>query len=338
MKKSFTIFHSIKILLYRIIVFSALILPLSAHAEKVKSKKEDITIKFAVVNTDRIFELYKKAQEAKERFSGEVTLLKLQVDSAKSRLENEKKKFEEQKLMLSERAKTIKIEELKRREEQFNNFVKEIFGEGGKIEIKRNEIIEPITREIADKIREIAEEKNISMVFDIAKGGVLFSLPSLDITMNVVEELNSEYEELVTPQIKKKIAVLYIFPLDRAAKKENIDKTIKNYIDNVLQNKKNKVEIISSANVNNAYTQLQINQDHSLTTEESINIGRIINANLVYTGEVERKGKNIIVRINLIDITSQQNYGPKEIKVSKEEELKNAIGTAVMELFVKATE
>ena len=305
------------------------------YAEGTKEKKN---IKLAVVNTDRIFELYKKAQEAKERFSGEVTLLKMQVDSAKSALENEKKRFEEQKLMLSERARAVKIEELKRKEEQFNNFVKEIFGEGGKIEIKRNEIIEPITREIADKIREIAEDNDISMVFDISKGGVLFSLPSFDITMQVVEELNSEYEEITAPQVKKKVAVLYIFPLDRTAKQENLHTTIKTYIDNVVNNKKNKIEPISSGDINNAYTQLQINQDHSLTIEEAVNIGRLINANLVYTGEVERKGKNIVVRINLIDILSQRNYGPKEIKVSKEEELQEAIGNAVVELLIKATE
>lgn len=292
-------------------------------------------IKIGVVDMDRVFQLYKKAQEAKERYEGELALLKNSVDSARAVFEQEKKKFEEQKLMLSEKARTVKLEELKRKEEQFNRFVRDIFGEGGKADIKRNEIIEPVMREIAAKIREIAEDEKISIVFDISKGNILYSLPSLDITMRVVEELNKEYEEITVPQIKRKIAVLYIFPQDRVSENENLNTLIENYIKSVLNKKKSKFEIASSAEITQAYDFFQNKKDHVLSMDEAIEIGNHLQADLVFYGEVKKIGKNIIIRINLVDVSLRQNYGPKELKV-QEEELQKTVGNTVIELLAAA--
>ena len=55
---------------------------------------------------------------------------------------------------------------------------------------KNAELLEPILDKLKNVIEAISTDDNIDIVLDASTGGILYAVPSLDITDDVIERMN----------------------------------------------------------------------------------------------------------------------------------------------------
>jgi outer membrane protein len=96
--------------------------------------------------------------------------------------------YKRQELLLSPEKKAEIQATLSRKDEEFQSFQEEIFGQSGKIAQKQDELVKPIITKIMTAIQKVAEAENYDFVFD--KGSLPFAKLKYDITDKVLVELN----------------------------------------------------------------------------------------------------------------------------------------------------
>ncbi|MCB5271731.1 MAG: OmpH family outer membrane protein, partial [Candidatus Cloacimonetes bacterium] len=62
----------------------------------------------------------------------------------------------------------------------------------GRAELRYRELIDPLTKKIHDIITKIAVDENYTMILDVSMGVVLYATPSIDITDQILQELNKD--------------------------------------------------------------------------------------------------------------------------------------------------
>jgi hypothetical protein len=70
--------------------------------------------------------------------------------------------------------------------------LEEYFGEGGKAEQRYRELIDPLTLKIHNLIKKTAEDEKYTMIFDVSMGTVLYAAPAIDLTDQILLELNKD--------------------------------------------------------------------------------------------------------------------------------------------------
>lgn len=148
--------------------------------------------KFAVIDTQKVFDEYKKAQEADAVIKKAVNRLKNELDDARKELKDMEERLTKQKLFLddSERLSQMENEILIRRQEIQSQI------ETGQraIEEKRQELAEPILKEIENLVKEIGKKQGYSMILE-KRLVTLYVDPKYDLTDYVINKLNAKYEQ-----------------------------------------------------------------------------------------------------------------------------------------------
>ena len=178
------------------------------------------------VDTKKVMERYSGASDirqevnrAMESWNREIALRKQAIDS----LERE---LEDQALVMSSERRRLKREEIKKKREALEAFVKEIYDPGGKADQKNRELARPMAEKVGAIIKKVALDNNLLMVFDSSVGGVVYAAKDLDITDQVIEELDrAEGRSL------KAAAGLVIFPLLEADQETSRKKYGKQVLD-----------------------------------------------------------------------------------------------------------
>ncbi|MCX7836627.1 MAG: OmpH family outer membrane protein, partial [candidate division WOR-3 bacterium] len=150
-------------------------------------------IKIGYVDMDRILKDYEEAKEVLNQLQKDIDQWEKEADSLKDLLNKSKEELEVKKLMLTEEGLKIEMEKINNISERYNNFLYEIWGKGGRLERRQNELIMPLVKKINEVIQKIAESEGFTIVFDASVTKVLYAEPGLDITELVLTELNKEY-------------------------------------------------------------------------------------------------------------------------------------------------
>ncbi|HNQ44466.1 MAG TPA: OmpH family outer membrane protein, partial [Candidatus Cloacimonadota bacterium] len=75
------------------------------------------------------------------------------------------------------------------------------FGENGRAEQRYRELIDPLTNKIHDIITRIAEDEKYTMILDVSMGVILYATPTIDITEQVLQELNKDTIKPSSPEL-----------------------------------------------------------------------------------------------------------------------------------------
>jgi outer membrane protein len=111
--------------------------------------------------------------------------------------------FEIRKLSVSEATKRDMQGKIDAKKAEAGQLLEQYFGEGGTAEQRYRELIDPLTKKIHDIITKIAADENYTMILDVSMGVVLYATPSIDITEQVLQELNKDTikpTDVVTPK------------------------------------------------------------------------------------------------------------------------------------------
>lgn len=149
-------------------------------------------VKLAYVNTDRILAGSTEAAEIARVYDLDRQNWMTQIRNLNEEVKTMESNFEIDKLTKNEAAKRDAQSKIDAKKQAANAMLDEYFGDNGKAEQRYKELIEPLTKKIADVISKFAQDEKYSMVFDVSMGTVLYADNALDITDLILAELNKD--------------------------------------------------------------------------------------------------------------------------------------------------
>ncbi len=169
--------------------------------------------KIGIVDLKRITENYEGMKEAKGDIERLLKEWEQELKRKKAKIDSLERLYQEEKPGLSEEARLKREAEIETLKREYQNFIKEVWGKGGKLEKATQERIKPLTEKIRNMIKEVAEEEGVDIVFDASKDDILYAKDAIDLTERVLERLNREYRgtEITEVGIIRKLRIS-VFP------------------------------------------------------------------------------------------------------------------------------
>ena len=146
--------------------------------------------KIGYVDSMRLRTEFGEFADAQAEFDKDVKAWQDEIAEMEHVIDSLKEDLEKTKLVLSEAKRKEKEKDLETKELNYNRFTNDIFGPGGRAEKRNAELTKPILDKINQVLEKIATEENFIMIFDSVNGNIAYAKKSLDLTLQVLEELN----------------------------------------------------------------------------------------------------------------------------------------------------
>ena len=146
--------------------------------------------KFGFVNTDRLLLDSNEAAEIARLFALDKQNWSAQVRTMDDNIKQMERDFEIRKLTMNDATKRDTQSKIDAKKTEAGRLLEEYFGDNGKAEQRYRELIDPLTAKIHNLIKKIAEDEKYTMIFDVSMGSVLYAAPALDLTEQILQELN----------------------------------------------------------------------------------------------------------------------------------------------------
>jgi outer membrane protein len=151
-------------------------------------------LKIGFIDSDQIFANYSKTKEAQASFEREVADLSKTAREKKNEIDEMQRKLDQQGPMLSEAKRDEQNRILSQKVGEYEKFVQEQWGPGGRISRLNEEYLKPIIDRVHAIVASIGTEEGYSLILDAADGNVVYGDKSLDLTDRVLSELRTEDE------------------------------------------------------------------------------------------------------------------------------------------------
>ncbi len=150
------------------------------------------TVKLGYVNTDRLLLESNEAAEISRLFNLDKQSWSNQIKQLDEQIKQMERNFEIDKLTKTEAAKRDAQSKIDAKKAEAGQMLEEYFGEGGKAELRYRELIDPLTLKIHNVIKKTAEDEKYTMIFDVSLGTILYAVPTIDLTEQILLELNKD--------------------------------------------------------------------------------------------------------------------------------------------------
>jgi len=144
----------------------------------------------AVFDADQVFESLGEVTDARELLETEIEEWELHVDSLQEEIDQITEDLSRT-LMMSPERRQEKENLLEEKKTQLESYLSSVFGPGGLMERRNDELVSPIIASINEAVMEIASEDDIQIVLDASAGQVVYAEASVDITSRVIERVLS---------------------------------------------------------------------------------------------------------------------------------------------------
>ena len=162
-----------------LIVISFVLFALSMNAQR-----------FAYVDTRYILDNIPEYESAQKQLNIITKEWQDEIEALYTDIEKLYKEYEVEKVILSDELKRKREEEILAKEKEVKELQKKYFGTEGELFQKRQELIKPVQDEVFNAVKEIGENGNYAVIFDVASGmGILFNDPKYDKSDEVLEKL-----------------------------------------------------------------------------------------------------------------------------------------------------
>lgn len=144
------------------------------------------------IDSAKLFQQYKLAQEAQQRFDRQVQSWRDEAAEKEKAVRALREEVRDQAPIVSALRRQEREQALQTAIAEYENFIQEVWGPNGRA-ARENEVS---TREIVEQIRavvdQIAQSKGFDMVLDAAGGSIIYANRELDLTAEVLQELNNK--------------------------------------------------------------------------------------------------------------------------------------------------
>ncbi|MGB3478896.1 MAG: OmpH family outer membrane protein [bacterium] len=289
--------------------------------------------KTGVVDADRIFNEYQATAAANIELND---FIKTQRDSAavmRQRIENLKAELDDQKLMLSEKARLRKLDEIETHKISYNKFLAEFFGDGGKVEQKNDELMAPLLNKINEAISNIAQQEGFAIILDLSEN-VFYTSSELDLTDLVIDELNLEYgpQTLPTGELKKYLAIFPFREENTEAANADLGERCQDELYKVVSIFSN-FKFISKKDIKSE----MINRHYgvNINDNQAYAIGSYFQCDYVVVGKVTKQVGKIDYTISIKDVEKKQEIDKKVTTVTDEIKLSEFLNNDLRALIEK---
>lgn len=314
--------------IHKIIFLSLLIPPLVIAKEQ----------KIGFVESSQIFAQYQATATANEQFNEFVNACRDSAAKLQLNIQTLKNELDAQKLMLSEEARLKKLDEIETNTQIYNQYLQDVFGPGGKIEQKNDELMAPLLKKINEAIAKIAQQEGFSMVIDLSED-IFYASSELNLTELVINELNREYgvATIVPTETKKYIGILPFREENNEALNENLGEKCQDEMYKALSQYTTAFKITSKAGI---MTKLKEQQwDYKkLDENQAIRTGKAALCDYIFIGKVSKTSNKIDYTMKLMDVKTGTELGSRTSNVTDDikftESLTNDLRT-LLELLQK---
>ena len=149
-----------------------------------------IAQRFALIDMEYILKNIPAYERANEQLNQSSKKWQSEVDQLAEEAQAMYKNYQSESVFLSEEQKNQKEEEIIAKEKETAELRRKYFGPEGELYKKRESLMKPIQDEIYNAVKEIADQKNYSVVVDRASAvSIVFATPSIDISNDVLAKL-----------------------------------------------------------------------------------------------------------------------------------------------------
>jgi outer membrane protein len=296
--------------------------------------------KIGYVDTKYIIENYRTAADAQSAFDAEIDRFNNIADSLKNLYEQARDDLEAQRLMLSEAAISAKQIEINQLKKNYDDYIAEVWGKGGKYELKNRELIAPIVQRIKSVITQIATKEGFTIILDAAETKIVYADANLDLTDIILNELNKEYTATiippptVTPQKDLNIGVFPFFNENQAAQENHVGDAIRTAVFDLIRSAP-KVRMLSNADINSALLTRNIQITDQINDMDAFSIGLMLQADYIVIGSCSQQGNKISYSVQVLEPLANQMIYEGSGEASRIEEIKQALGNQVQQAIKK---
>ena len=168
--------------LWVFVIWTLSLLPTPAAAQS--------EVRIGYLNSERILSEYTSLAEAEKAYRQDVDDWNREAQARKREIERLEAELDQQEPMLSDEKGREKQEDYVKKVGDYEKFVQSIWGPNGKVTQRNEEILRPIIKRVQEILTEIAQLEGYTLILDAADGNILYADPSLDLTQQVLDELN----------------------------------------------------------------------------------------------------------------------------------------------------
>ncbi len=121
---------------------------------------------------------------------------KQEIEQKYSEIEEMYSRYQAEQVLLSDKARKQREEEIVQKEKQVRGLQQKRFGPGGELFKKRQSLVKPIQDKVHNSIEEYSNEKGIDIMFDKSSGvNIIFANPKYDKTDDLLSKLGVKKKE-----------------------------------------------------------------------------------------------------------------------------------------------
>jgi outer membrane protein len=150
--------------------------------------------KIAYIDSERIRSEYEGARDIQSQLEASVADWRTQAREMEGEIDGMITEYQSQKLLLSDEA--VREKELTIQEKQLalEQFLNEVWGAGGLAVRREAELWQPVIEQINAILRDIGAAGEYAMIFDAATTGIVYATTGIDLTQDVIDQLNAGSE------------------------------------------------------------------------------------------------------------------------------------------------
>lgn len=171
-------------------IWAAGFISLLALVAGVVSPARAQNVKIGFIRSSTIMDQSQAARGATEQFNREVEAWNQEAQRRKTELDLLSKELEAQSPMLSDQVRRQKEQDYQRKLAEHDQYVQSIWGPGGLVTQRNDELLKPVIEKIQRVTRKIAAEDGYDFILDASDGNIIYADKSYDLTQRVIEALN----------------------------------------------------------------------------------------------------------------------------------------------------
>jgi outer membrane protein len=148
-------------------------------------------IRVGYIDSSRIWLEYKDAQEAQQRFERQVQGWRDEAAEKEKAVNQLKTEVRDQTPVLSALKRQEKESALSRAVSDYETFVQDVWGTNGRAAQENSRATDEIIQQVRRVVEKLASQKGLELVLDASSGFIIYADKSLDMTNDVLAELNA---------------------------------------------------------------------------------------------------------------------------------------------------
>ncbi len=144
------------------------------------------------VDVNKLLDGYKRTKVVRGEFEKKAKVLKSNVDSLVTDWQKELKLYEKERSKFSKKELELKQQLLSNKQQQINNYQQAIQKQ---IQSEDQKATQTVVNDINDYVKEFGKKKGYKIIFGASgSGNIMYADKTADLTEEVLEGLNAEYE------------------------------------------------------------------------------------------------------------------------------------------------